>query len=52
MLTKKPYKAPEIHSEEVAIGVFGDYSSSDDSGGCDLNPLSFFLSYFHVWCCK
>ncbi len=57
MQLKKTYKTPEIQSEDIAIGVFGDYGG--DSNGCghgwndlDWTPLFWITSIFQVWCCN
>lgn len=55
MQSKKTYKAPEIQSEDIAIGVFGDYGDDGCGGGgngLDWTPLFWITSIFQVWCCN
>jgi len=52
MKEKVVYKAPQIRSEKVDIGVFGTYSDSGDDGGDSTQtPIQFFNPLFH-WCCS
>lgn len=50
MEEKKPYKAPEVRSERIAIGVFGDYGTPGDDGSNHTGPLNFFNPLFRLCC--
>jgi hypothetical protein len=50
---KKQYQAPEVRSEQVAIGVFGCYGGQGGGGGGgnhNNGPLNFFNPLFHFCC--
>ena len=46
MKSKKSYKAPQIKSEIIQVGVFGDYGSND----CDFSPINFINPFFRLCC--
>ncbi len=50
MEEKKQYKAPEVRSEQIAIGVFGDYGTTDDDGSNPCSPLNFWNPLFRICC--
>jgi hypothetical protein len=56
MEIKKVYLRPEIRTENIAVGVYGDYGDQngggggDEGGGC-WNPIHIFNPLFH-WCCS
>jgi hypothetical protein len=47
---KKQYKAPEVRSEQIAIGVFGDYGTTGDGGNNHVSPLNFWNPLFRICC--
>lgn len=53
MKKKTAYKAPQVRSEKVDLGLFGNYSTNDDGGcgGGSQTPLQFWNPLFH-WCCS
>ncbi len=56
MDTKKGYLRPEIRTENLTVGVYGNYGSDNGDGGCDgggggWSPVHIFNPLFH-WCCS
>lgn len=45
---KKVYQAPQIRSEVIKVGVFGDYGNTDDGG--DFSPVAFLNPFFRLCC--
>ena len=54
---KKGYLRPEIRTENITVGVYGDYGSEGGGGngggqqGGGWNPIHIFNPLFH-WCCS
>ncbi len=49
--TKKVYAEPQIRTEGIEAGVYGDYGSSEGGGGGGCTPIHFLNPLFH-WCCS
>jgi hypothetical protein len=49
---KKTYSTPQIRTEFIEVGVFGNYGcgDGDDGGGYDWNPVQFFNPFFYFCC--
>ena len=50
---RKNYSTPEIRSEKLAVGVYGDYSDNDDGnqgGGPMGNFIGMFNPFFGLCC--
>lgn len=47
MKDKKVYQAPQIRSEVIKVGVFGDYGSG---GTGDFSPVAFLNPFFRLCC--
>jgi len=50
---KREYTPPQIRSEEIEIGVFGNYGGGGGGGGwCHRSnpPVAFFNPLFHFCC--
>lgn len=53
VMSKKSYSKPDIRTESLQVGVYGDYgadSGGGDDGGC-WNPIHILNPLFH-WCCS
>ena len=53
-MSKKSYTKPDIRTENLTVGVYGDYGASSGGGGdddCQWNPIRIFNPLFH-WCCS
>jgi hypothetical protein len=53
MENKKSYIRPEIRTENITVGVYGDYAAAGGGDGDDggWNPIHIFNPLFH-WCCS
>ena len=49
-MNRKSYIRPEIRTEEVSVGIYGDYGDSAN-GDDGWQPIRFFNPLFH-WCCS
>jgi hypothetical protein len=47
---KKSYKKPQIKTEEIKVGVYGDYGSSGSGGA--TTPLYYGEPVFMSPCCR
>jgi hypothetical protein len=54
-MSKKTYCKPDIRTENITVGVYGDYGSADEGGGGGggptWQPIHIFNPLFH-WCCS
>ncbi len=58
-MEKKGYLRPEIRTENIVVGVYGNYGAGDDGGqsggngggGGHWSPVNIFNPLFH-WCCS
>lgn len=46
MKDKKVYQAPQVRTEVIKVGVFGDYGSS----GGDFSPVAYLNPFFRLCC--
>ena len=49
---KREYTPPQIRSEEIEIGVFGNYGGGGSDDWCLRRnpPVAFFNPFFHFCC--
>jgi hypothetical protein len=55
MKNKKSYMRPEVRTENITVGVYGEYGSVSGGGNPPppphFSPIHIFNPLFH-WCCS